>query len=257
MSVTNSIIEHIHAHASARHYKPDPVPQEWLEAIVAAGQRASSSSNLQAYSVIAVTNPQTRAALAHLCGDQEHIAEAPLFLAFCADLSRLNRAAELRHHSLVSEPTEHFLIAAVDAALMAQNTALAAESLGLGVCYIGSLRNHPPEVAKLLNLPRLMFPLVGMTLGFPTRAGRVRPRLPLKGVLHHEVYSDQNQDAALAEYDEAMIATGIYDNRQVAVPGHPDKMEQYGWTEHSARRMSQPSRAALRKQIQDMGWGLE
>lgn len=247
----------MHAHASARHFKPDPVPNEWLEAVVTAGQRASTSSNIQAYSVIAVTNAQTRAALAHLCGDQEHIAQAPLFLAFCADLSRLNRAAELRHHPFASGPLEHFLIGAVDAALMAQNTALAAESLGLGVCYIGSLRNNPPEVAQLLKLPRLMFPLVGMTLGFPVRAGRIRPRLPLKGVLHREAYSTEAQDEALREYDQAMIATGIYENRQVAVPGHPEKMEGYGWTEHSARRMSKPSRAALRQQIQAMGFGLE
>jgi nitroreductase len=257
MSVTNAIIEQINAHASARNYKPDPVPPEWLEAIVAAGQRASTSSNLQAYSVIAVTNQEARDTLAHLCGDQAHIAQAPLFLAFCADLSRLNHAAELRHHPFASQPTEHFVIAAVDAALMAQNAALTAESLGLGVCYIGSLRNHPPEVARLLHLPPLMFPLVGMTLGFPAQAGRIRPRLQLKGVLHHEVYSDKNQDAALQEYDEAMIATGIYENRQVAVPGHPEKMERYGWTEHSARRMSRQSRPNLRAQLQEMGFGME
>ena len=247
----------MYAHASARQYKPDPVPNEWLESIVAAGQRASTSSNLQAYSVIAVTNTQTRATLAHLCGDQEHIAQAPLFLAFCADLSRLNHAAELRHHPFASQPLEHFLIAAVDAALMAQNVALAAESLGLGICYIGSLRNNPPEVKQLLGLPQLMFPLVGMTVGFPARAGRVRPRLPLKGVLHREAYSSENLDEALREYDQDMIATGIYDNRQVAVPGQPDKMEGYGWTEHSARRMARPSRTALRQQIQAMGFGLE
>lgn len=257
MSVTNAIIDQINSHASARHYKPDPVPPEWVEAIVAAGQRSATSSNVQAYSVIAVTNQETRNTLAHLCGDQEHIAQAPLFLAWCADLSRLHRASELRHHTFVSQPLEHFLIAAVDAALAAQNAALAAESLGLGMCYIGSLRNNPPEVVELLKLPPLMFPLVGMTLGFPVAKGRIRPRLPLNGVLHYEAYSDQNQDTALQAYDEAMIATGIYENRQVAVPGHPQKMEHYGWTEHSARRMSRPSRPNLRAQLMAMGFGLE
>lgn len=252
----NAILTQIHAHASVRHYRPDPVPREMVEQIVEAGQRASTSSNLQAYSVIAVTRPEVRAELAHLCGDQAHVAEAPVFLAWCADLARLDLACVNRGYAQVADYVENFLIATIDTAIAAQNAALAAESLGLGICYIGSLRNHPLDVIRLLALPRLTFPLFGLTLGWPARPPRPKPRLPLRAVLHWERYQpDQNE--ALAEYDRTMIATGIYQGRQVPVPGRPEEVEDYGWQEHSARRVAQVTRPDLRAAIESQGFGLK
>ena len=105
--------------------------------------------------------------LAHLCGDQVHIQQAPLFLAWCADLSRSERFCHKLHYKQISEYTENFLVAAVDAVIAAQNTAIAAESLGLGICYIGYIRNHPQDVIDLLELPHLVFPITGMTVGLP------------------------------------------------------------------------------------------
>jgi FMN reductase (NADPH) len=255
--LTNCVIDQINQHASVRHYKPDPVSREWIEAIVAAGQRAATSSNLQTYSAIAVTDAQTRAELARLCGDQQHIAQAPAFIAWCADLSKLDRACQLRGLPHVHEHVENFLIAAVDVALVMQNAAVAAESLGLGMCYIGAIRNNPREVIRLLNLPKLMFPISGMTLGFPAREPQPRPRLPRQAVLHWERYSDAQQDEALLAYDKTMAGTGIYDNRQVPVPGRAGEMEAYGWLEHSARRVSQPTRPHLSDVLREQGFGLE
>jgi FMN reductase (NADPH) len=254
--ITNSALDLIQAHGSARDYKSDPVPEEMLETIVAAAQRASTSSNLQTYSVVAVTDASKREQLTHLCGDQKHITQAPLFLAWCADLARLDRVCEMRGHTQVTEYTENFLIAAFDAMLAAQNAALAAESLGLGVCYIGSIRNHPREVIQLLGLPRLVFPVTGMTVGFPERTPRLRPRLPMSAILHHERYNS-DQDAALHQYDREMQATGIYENRQVPVPGKPGEMENYGWLEHTARRVSQAVRVQLREVIEEQGFALK
>ena len=122
-------IEQIYAHFSVRSYKPDPVPCEMIETIVAAGQRASSSSNLQTYSVVAVMDHARKARLCKLCGDQEHIEQAPVFLAWCADLSRLERVCQARGYEQVSEYIENFLIAAVDASLAMQNAALAGDVL--------------------------------------------------------------------------------------------------------------------------------
>ncbi len=255
--LTNSVIDQINHHATVRNYKPDPIPREWIETIVAAGQRAATSSNLQVYSAIAVTDPQLRSEVAHFCGDQQHIAEAPAFIAWCADLSKLERACQLRGLPHVAEYVENFLVAAVDVSLVMQNAALAAESLGLGVCYIGAIRNHPREVIQLLNLPKLMFPISGMTLGFPARQPRQRPRLPLQAVLHWERYSREHEDEALLAYDKEMAATGIYDNRQVPVPGRAGEMEAYGWLEHSARRVSQPLRAYLRDVLREQGFDLK
>lgn len=254
--MTNPILELIHAHGSVRAYKPDPVPEPLLETIVAAAQRASTSSNLQVYSVIAVREASTRARLAELCGNQAHVAQAPLFLAWCADLARLDRVCALRGYTQVTEYVENFLVAALDAVIAAQNAALAAESLGLGICYIGAIRNHPREVIQLLGLPRLVFPIVGMTVGYPAKPVHIRPRLALEAILHHERYN-ADQDRALHEYDRVMVATGIYQNRQVPVPGRPGEMEDYGWLEHSARRAAQVMRTSLRQVLEEQGFALK
>ncbi|MCB0250224.1 MAG: nitroreductase family protein, partial [Anaerolineae bacterium] len=96
LRTANQVFEQIYRHASVRRYRPDPLPRATVEAIVAAGQRSSTSSNLQMFSVVAVTDPDRRARLAELCGAQAHIAQAPVFLAWCADLSRLERASVRR-----------------------------------------------------------------------------------------------------------------------------------------------------------------
>ncbi len=152
---------------------------------------------------------------------------------------------------------ENFLVAAVDAAIAMQNAALAAESLGLGICYIGAIRNRPQEVIDLLGLPPLVMPIAGMTVGWPAVEPTIRPRLPLPAVLHWERYDPSGQDQALAEYDQAMAATGIYAGRQVPVPGRPGEMEDYGWTEHSARRVAQAHRMHLRAVVEKQGFGLK
>ena len=252
----NSTLDLIHAHGSVRRYKPDPIPASLVETIVTAGQRASTSSNMQTLSVIATTDDEKRATLAELCGGQSHIPQAPLFLTWCADRARLDRACELRGFEQNIETTENFLVAAVDAAIAAQNAALAAESLGLGICYIGSIRNNTAAVIELLDLPKGVFPITGMTIGYPVEAPLIRPRLPLEAILHWENYNLE-QDDALAAYDMAMIETGIYKNRQVPVPGKEGEMESYGWMEHTARRVSKKMREGMLSVIKGQGFGME
>jgi FMN reductase (NADPH) len=254
--MTNPTLDLIHAHASCRRYKPDPVPVPVIETIIAAGQAASTSSNLQAYSVVAVTDEAKRERLSELCGDQAFIREAPVFLAWCADLARLERVCELRSYTQVTGYVENFLVAAVDVSLAAQNAALAAESLGLGICYIGYIRNIPEEIIELLELPQLTFPITGMTVGWPAREPRLRPRLPLEAVLHWEKYNP-NQDDALHEYDRIIMETGIYIERQVSVPGKEGEIKDYGWLEHTARRVSKAERTNLRQALEKQGFGLK
>jgi nitroreductase len=254
--VSTPTIELIHRHGSVRHYKPDPVPTEMVETIVAAAQRSSTSSNLQMMSVVAIMDAAKRARLAELCGNQLHIAEAPVFMAWCADLNRLDRVCELRGYKQVAGYVENLLLATMDTAIASQTAALAAESLGLGICYIGSIRNNPQAVIKLLALPRLVFPVTGMTLGWPAAAPSLRPRLATKAVLHWEMYNGA-QDQALRDYDRAMIEAGTYEGRQVPAPGQPEQVEDYGWLEHSARRISQPTRTFLRQVLIDQGFELK
>jgi nitroreductase len=250
-------IEQIHRHVSVRAYKPDPVATDLIETVVAASQRSSTSSNLQTYSVVAVRDAEKRARLAELCANQKHIVQAPVFLAWCADLSRLERVCQLRGYRQVTTYLESFLVAAIDAAVAMQTAALAAESLGMGICYIGAIRNQPEQVIELLRLPRLVFPISGMTLGWPDPEPPIRPRLPLRAILHWEGYDLSAEAEALEEYDRAMVDTGIYRGRQVPVPGQEGQMEDYGWLEHSARRVSRPKRIELRQVLEQRGFGLK
>ena len=250
-------IDLIHAHGSIRHYKPDPVPVEVIETIISAAQRSSTSSNLQAYSVIVVTDADKRQKLSKLCDNQKHITEAPVFLAWCADLARLNLTCQLRGYTQVTDQVENFLVAAVDTAIAAQTGALAAESLGLGICYIGAIRNDPQAIIELLGLPKLVFPVCGMTIGWPIKAPRRRPRLPLSAVLHWERYNSVNQEDALLQYDREMAASGIYRKRQVPTPVNEEEVEDYGWLEHTARRVSKVTRAGLRADLEKQGFGVK
>jgi nitroreductase len=246
----------MHQHASVRQYKPDPVPTSMIEAVISAAQYASTSSNLQAYSVIAVSDPVKREKLSSLCGNQAFIREAPVFLAWCADLARLEQICHEQGTLQVTGYVENFLVPAIDAALAAQNAALAAESLGLGICYVGSIRNNPAEIIDLLGLPKLTFPITGMTVGWPSKPAHKRARLPLTAILHWEKYNS-DQSTALQEYDRTMRETGVYVGRHISVPGRPDDLPDYGWLEHTARKVSRAERTGLRKVLEKQGFGFE
>ncbi len=187
----NPVLETLFAHRSVRAFRPDPLPDGTLEALIAAAQSAPSSSNLQTWSVIAVQSPAGRARLAELTGPQPHVAEAPLVLAWLADLSRIGRIAQSRGEAASGlDYLDTFLMAVIDAALAAQNAVVAAESLGLGTVYLGALRNQPEAVAELLGVPDGVFPVFGLVVGHPdpARLARIKPRLPLRTVLHAERY---------------------------------------------------------------------
>lgn len=255
--MTNKIIELINSHTSVRKFKSIPLSENMLKTIVEAAQRASTSSNLQSYSVIVTTESKNLEKLAFISSNQEHVRTAPVFLTWCADLSRLQKVCQMRNYDLNAEFLEIFLIATIDAVLAAQNAALAAESLGLGICYIGGIRNNPEEVIKLLELPNLVFPITGMTIGWPEGESPSRPRLPLNSIMHREKYDNTRYEESLLEYDQVMYETGIYNKRQIPAPNKNGEMENYGWLEHTARRVSQVIRPNLRESIQKQGFGLK
>ena len=198
--VWNETLDLLLAHRSVRRYLPDALPDGALEAAIAAAQSASTSSNLQLWSVIAVEDAARKARLAALSDNQLHVARAPLVLAWIADLNRLRAiSAQENEPGEGLDYLEAFLLAVVDAALAAQNAAIAFESLGLGCCYIGGFRNQPDEIAAELALPREAFALFGMTVGVPdpARPASVKPRLPQAAVLFCEQY---DQSAGLARW---------------------------------------------------------
>jgi nitroreductase len=193
------------SHRSVRAYLPDPLPEGTLETLVTAAQSAASSSNLQIWSVVAVRDPERKARLAALAGNQKHIVEAPLLLVWLIDFDRLTQLG--KSDGVASEAlnyTETFLLGAVDTSLAAQSAVVALESLGLGSVYIGGIRNKPAEVAAELGLPPNVFPLFGLVVGKPdpARPAAVKPRLPQASVLFEEQYSwTEAQQAAAESYD--------------------------------------------------------
>lgn len=194
-------------HRSVRAYTDQPVDDEALELAIAAAQSASSSSNLQPWSMIAVRDPARRARLAELAGGQRHVAEAPLFLAWVADWSRLRRLGAAQGVATDGiDYLESYTVGVVDTALAAQNAANAFEALGLGIVYIGGMRNHPEQVAAELGLPQDSFVVFGMCVGHPdpARPAEVKPRLAQPAVLHHERYDAAGEAAAVAHYDPLM-----------------------------------------------------
>ncbi|TBL81213.1 oxygen-insensitive NADPH nitroreductase [Paenibacillus thalictri] len=197
----NETIDLMMRHRSIRKFTKEQVPPELLRTIVQAGQMASTSSNVQAYSIIHVTDSEKRRQLAALAGNQEHVTESPVFLVWCADLYRLKQACDFKDEPAYIGTTENMVVSLVDVALAAQNAAVAAESLGLGIVYIGGIRNKIAEAAELLGLPELVTPVFGMCIGYPDQNTLIRPRLPLEAVFHENSYSSERYEEQLNRYD--------------------------------------------------------
>jgi len=204
----NEVLATILGHRSVRAFLPTALPEGTLERLVAAAQSASTSSNLQTWSVVAVEDQARKDRLAELGARQKHIAECPLYLVWCVDHSRLHLAAQERQMVLTGlDFLEPYIVGVVDASLAAQNAAVALESLGLGFVYIGGMRNHPEEVAATLGLPPHVMALFGMCVGYPDpeKPADVKPRLPLEAVLHREQYSAAAYSATVADYDACLV----------------------------------------------------
>jgi nitroreductase len=203
----NAVLETILNHRSVRAFLPRPLPEGTLELLVAAAQSASSSSNLQFWSVVAVQEAERKSRLAELAGQQQFIRDAPLLLVWVADLSRLDRIAAQRQAQVDgTHYIEEFIVGVVDAALAAQSALIAAQSLGLGGVYIGAMRNLPEQIAAELALPKHAFAVFGMSIGYPdpARSTDIKPRLPQSLVLHREQYSTAPHDDEVEGYNQTM-----------------------------------------------------
>lgn len=200
----NPTIELLKSHRSIRKFKDQQIPQELFEELIRAGQCAATSNHVQAYTIIHVVNTEKRKKLAELAGGQAYIETCSDFLVFCADMKRATESAEKAGAEVIRGMTEQLLVASVDAALIAQNVVVAAESEGLGICYIGGIRNNPQDVSDLLNLPEHVYPVFGLCLGYPDQNPEVKPRLPLAAILKEDEYNDAEDEALVARFDDTM-----------------------------------------------------
>jgi FMN reductase (NADPH) len=247
----NQILEFLTSHVSVRKFTDRDISPEEERQIVTTAQRAATSSNLQAYSVLSIRDTATKRTFAELTGQQEHVAECPLFLLFCADLHRLSRISQQKGYPFFGEYTEIFIVATVDTTLVADRALMAAQALGMGGVMVGAIRNHAEEVASICKLPELVYPVMGMSLGYPANLPKRKPRLPVRAIWFQETYSDAGMDDAVAEYDRTMAETGYLKGREVQPEKYPQFAGEYSWSEHSARRLANTSPAALRAYLRE------
>ncbi|MCM3125419.1 MULTISPECIES: oxygen-insensitive NADPH nitroreductase [unclassified Mesobacillus] len=202
----NQVIETILNHRSVRSFRDQTLDREQIEAIVKSAQAASTSSFVQAYSIIGVTDQEKKDRLSEIAGNQAYVAANGHFFVFCADLHRHKVLAEMENVDLNDsiESTEKFMVALIDAALAAQNAAIAAESMGLGICYIGGIRNDLEAVKEVLKTPEHVIPLFGMAVGYPDKETDLKPRLAMEHVyMENEYQQDQSLfEKQLQDYNE-------------------------------------------------------
>lgn len=247
----NELIRFLNSHVSVRQFTDQHITDDDARTIVATAQRSATSSNLQAYSIIMVRDPQTKARIAELAGKQKHIEQASLFLVFCADLYRLRRVSQRAGYPFLGQTVEMLIVATVDTALVADRALTAAQALGMGGVMVGAIRNNPDQIAELLKLPELTYPVMGMSLGYPAARTEPKPRLPLEIVCHEEQYHPEKIDAGVEEYDRIVDDFGHLRGREVLKDKYPNFSGLYSWAEHTARRLADTSPTTQRLHMKE------
>lgn len=235
-----------------RRYRPEPVPGPLLETILAAAASAPSKSDLQQWSVVVLRDAARIAAIADWIGSMPWIREAPVLLVFCADVRRGRDLCARHGREHANDNLDTLLNAAMDATLAMGMAMAAADAAGLGTCPISYVRNHLEKVGPLLALPKGVFPVAGLTLGFPAARERVSVRLPPSVTVHRERYDASGEAEAIAAYDA---------RRPRARPRYPEihgpAPEGCSWSENAARQLSVPERAGFRAWLRSRGFALD
>lgn len=200
-------------HRTIREFVDKPIPEDILSQLIQVASRTATSNGLQACSIIRVTNQDIKDELADIC-KQEYVARMPELWIFVADQYRNGQIAKEKDcHEKSIRDMDRFFQAFTDACLMTQNVVTAAESIGLGTVYLGSILNDPGRIIKLLNLPKLTFPALGLGFGYPNQNPELKPRMDMELRMFENGYKCfDNYSDLIKEYDEIMQT--YYDLRQ-------------------------------------------
>ncbi len=248
----NTVLTTMLNRRSVRRYKPDQPSDETIQAIVCAGQQAPFASQL--YSVL-------------LSRKKKQPFGAPLMFTICADLYRLERFMALRGWKVVTNDLSLLLFAVQDATYMAENMVIAAESLGLGSCFLGAAPYQAARIAKQYKLPKRVFPIVQLVMGYPDEEFPPRPRFPLSFTLFEDEYPELTDDQvseAMKVMDEGYLAQGYYRKQKAKIRLEGGREEtftydNYSWTEHISRKWGQwyASPEELLEQLKACGFDVE
>lgn len=184
------MIEFLNQRRTIRKYTEKPIDVELMNCLLEAACRASNTGNMQAYSIVVTTDTEIKKQLAPTHFNQPMTTQAPALLTFCADFNRFTKWCEQRQAEPGYNNFQSFIASAIDALLTAQTFAIAAESKGLGICYLGTATYNAGEIIDILKLPKLVVPITAITVGYPAETPNLPDRLPLEAVVHHEIYKD-------------------------------------------------------------------
>jgi nitroreductase len=187
------MLETIFSHRSIRKYKTKAIDDKMLDEILLAGTRASTTGNMQVYSMVVTKDESIREKLWECHFKQEMVMQAPVHITFCADFNRFNKWCRQRKAVPGYDNFLSFFTAAIDALLVSQNVCLAAEDKGLGICYLGTATYNAKKIIDILNLPGGVVPVAAIVAGYPEEEPSVTDRLPLDGVVHYEQYKDYSE----------------------------------------------------------------
>ena len=182
--MVNAIFEH----RSIRKYKSDTIPDSILNKVLEAGSRASTTGNMQVYSIIISKEKEQKEKLWEAHFKQDMVKMAPVHLTFCADFNRFTTWCNQREANPGYDNFLSFMTAAIDALLASQNVVLEAEAHGLGACYLGTATYNADKLIEILDLPSLVVPVASVVLGYPDENPPLTNRLPMEAIVHTEKY---------------------------------------------------------------------
>lgn len=247
--LTSETIEVLNNRVSVRGFTDQEVGDDVIEALLNAAFRAPTSSNIQTYSVIVVRDQAVKDALCPITGGQPHVKAAPVFLAFCVDLTRIEQAMIERDHNLDDNNLEIGLVSSIDAALVGMSAYLTADSVGLKGVMIGAVRNDAVATAKALGLPPRVYCVFGMCLGYPDEAPPQKPRMDYSAIVHYDHYGalrdNRTSEQILADYDSALA--NHYESTGKSTT--PDS-----WTGDMDKKFNPQLRDNLRAQLKELGF---
>ncbi|HBK06368.1 MAG TPA: NADPH-dependent oxidoreductase [Acetobacteraceae bacterium] len=239
-----------------RRYTEQDVPDSLLDALLAAAQSAPAKSDLQQFSVVVMRDKPRIKQIADWIGTMDWIATAPVFLVWCGDMRRGQRLCAMHDMPHANNNMDTFLNTAVDCSLAMAQFMAAADAVGLGTCPISYVRSHIERVSPLLGLPNGVYPVAGLSVGWPVFRRPVSMRLPPTVVVHRERYDDSAMETEVAAYDQRRaardpIAAGSLKNNDVYPP-----RDGVGWSENVARQLSVPERFGFGAYLKTKGFDL-
>ena len=251
------LINSIISRASVRKFSKKNISKELLTLLLTAAQSAPSKSNLQQYSIMVIQNQSLKNEISKLIGDTKWALTAPVFLLFLADIRRNIKITNHKGYNHKNNNVDTFMNGVIDSALSMQSMISASESIGLGICPISMIRNIIEEVKNLCKLPKGVFPIAGLALGWPDEKSPVSIRLPQDIVTHYNTYNEKNLMDKINQYDERVFKVAPIERnkqRHVDIYGVAKKGT---WSENISRQLSVAERKDFKKWLKNHGFSLE